>query len=523
MKEIKRVLDKEIVRTAGLLSSEQSWKSLISSVVEQSFDLTHTDIAALYLFENQETRNSPLRLVYKRGKFEVPLRLKGDSDLISFLRESGESVVLTEPVPGLFTDLLLTPGMKSGMALPLQAPKTHLGILIINSKHPRHFNRERFDFLESFAKMAGGLLHNSRMFQETKDYLKTIEEMERYQENIFSSMSNLLITTDEKGTIRYFNSAAARRLGWDEGMLGEPLQALFKQKISNKVLKTLKLAEESGELFLGIEGIFKTPGGDMDYSLNISPLRGKRGKHMGLTLLMSDQTAEKELKNKVSLAVEERRVIKDMFARYLSSDIVQQLTEAPETVKPGGDKKNATVFFADIRGYTSFSEGKDPTYIIDVLNAYFSEAVEIVIKYGGYIDKFIGDCIMAAWGVPMVNEESDAVHAVSCALEIQQLVASSARRFFTGKADHLKIGIGMHTGPLVAGNLGSDRRMDYSVIGDTVNVAARLEGVAEADEVIITEDTRNYIQDSFKLEDRGSVKVKGKDKALRIYNVIDKV
>jgi class 3 adenylate cyclase len=145
-----------------------------------------------------------------------------------------------------------------------------------------------------------------------------------------------------------------------------------------------------------------------------------------------------------------------------------------------------------------------------------------VIKHRGYIDKFIGDCIMAAWGVPLQSEEEDAFHAVSCALEIQQLVASEKRKFFHGDAEHLKIGIGMHTGPLVAGNLGSKRRMDYSVIGDTVNVAARLEGVAEAGDVIITEDTTELIGDAFKLKKLKPVRVKGKAEPIPIYRVLEK-
>jgi class 3 adenylate cyclase len=193
--------------------------------------------------------------------------------------------------------------------------------------------------------------------------------------------------------------------------------------------------------------------------------------------------------------------------------------ENPELVKPGGDKKTATVFFADITGYTAFSEGKDPQYIIGVLNEFFNEAVEIVINNNGYIDKFIGDCIMAAWGVPMKTEAEDAILAVTSALQIHELVRSAKRSFFRGEASKLKISVGMSSGPLVAGNVGSSRRMDYTVLGDTVNTAARLESVAVAEEIIITQFTRDLIGDRFKLEERKPVKVKGKEKPLVIFNV----
>jgi class 3 adenylate cyclase len=209
-----------------------------------------------------------------------------------------------------------------------------------------------------------------------------------------------------------------------------------------------------------------------------------------------------------------------MFCRYMSQEVLASLMESPDEVKLGGDKRIATVFFADIRGYTSFSEKRDAAQIVEILNEYFSEAVEQVVKYKGYIDKFIGDCIMAVWGVPMPAEKDDAVNAVSCALAIQKLVSSQKRKFFKKEASQLRIGIGVNTGPLVAGNLGSVQRMDYSVIGDTVNLAARLEGVAMADEVIISHETRNQLGETFHLEERDPVQVKGKKKPIQIYNVL---
>jgi class 3 adenylate cyclase len=209
-----------------------------------------------------------------------------------------------------------------------------------------------------------------------------------------------------------------------------------------------------------------------------------------------------------------------MFCRYMSREVVSNLMEYPDKIKLGGDKKIATVFFADIRGYTSFSEGREPEEIIEILNEYFGEAVEHILKHKGYIDKFIGDCIMAVWGVPLTREKDDAINAVSCALAIQSMVRSAKRKFFRNDASRLRIGIGVNTGPLVAGNLGSLQRMDYSVIGDTVNLAARLEGIAGPDEVIISRTTQEHVGAFFRLEKRPDVRVKGKEKPIQIYNVL---
>jgi adenylate cyclase len=511
----------ELVRASSLLTGEISFQKLIAILVEQALDITRSDLAAFYLCDPDQPR-ADLVLAYRRGRFDAGDRISPRSELVTFLEESAESVVLLDRGESPFADLFLSEESSSGMALPVSTPKARIGILIVNSVHERHYNRSRFQFLDSFAGLAGGMLHNARMFRELQEYLRQIEELQRYQENVFQSMTNLLVTTDEKGAIHYFNEAAASRLGISDEHIGNSLGSVLGKGLSKKVLKTVDSARDGGSTILGVEGIYRNPGGDMDFSLNVSPLRGKRGRHEGLTLLFTDQTAENELKQRMEVVSEERRLIKDMFARYLSNDIVQSLVDKPELVKPGGGSKNATIFFADIRGYTSFSEGKDPGYIVQVLNEYFNEAVEIVIRHRGYIDKFIGDCIMAAWGVPMVNEEYDAIQAVSCAVEIQQLVNSKKRSFFTGKAAKLRIGIGMHTGPLVAGNLGSSRRMDYTVIGDTVNVAARLEGVAGAGEVIITENTRKHLGEQFQIENREPVKVKGKAKPIQIYNVLGK-
>ncbi len=510
----------ELVRAGSRLSHQQNFNDLVSVLVEQAIDISLSDMACLFLKTDHDQTESDYKLVYRRGNFASPVIIGSQSETIHFLTECREAVVIIEREPSPFADIFLNSQMQSAIALPLLTSRGNLGVLILNDKKSGFYNREKFSFLDAFCKLAGGILQNARLYQELKDYLKRIEEIERYQENIFSSMTNLLITTDKEGRMQYYNAAAAIGAGLTDEDMGSKLQDYFKDRLGIKILETIKKSREEMREYLGIEGILKGKDKkDIDFSLNLSPLKSKRGNGEGITLLFTDQSREQELQQEMTKVVEERRIIKDMFSRYLSVELVQQLVDQPDLVNPFGAKKDATIFFADIRGYTSFSEGQDPAYIIEILNAYFSEAVEIVIRNQGYIDKFIGDCIMAAWGVPMQTEEQDAINAVTCALEIQKLVGSKTRNFFTGKAAALKIGIGIHSGLLVAGNLGSRRHMDYTVIGDTVNIAARLEGVAKAGEVIITEATRSYLGDMFKLEKREPVTVKGKDKPIPIYMV----
>ncbi len=512
----------ELSRASSLLSAGADFGELESILVEQSCDITRSDLAALYLYTGDpRDSRTPLRLSYKRGPWAVPASLARSGEAVSFLEDCGEAAVLNRRRACALEGILLHPEMASGMALPVAVPKTRVGILFVNARTENHYDRIRMNFLGSFCSLAAGMLRSARLFQELKEHAAVIESLERYQESVFSSMTNLLLTTERDGSVRYFNDEAARAFGLSEEDVGKPLTDLLGTRVDPKILRTVEETLSKGSTILGVEGIAAGSRGDLDFSLNLSPIRGKRSdRHDGLTLLFTDQSRERALKEKMNVVVEERRAIKDMFSRYLSSEVVQSLMDSPDQVRLGGAGKKATVFFADIRGYTSFSEGRTPEYIVEVLNDYFSQAVEVVLKYKGFIDKFIGDCIMAAWGVPMTSEAEDAVNAVTCALEIQKLIEDPMRTFFRGDAEHLRVGIGMHTGYLVAGNLGSSRRMNYSVIGDTVNVAARLEGVAKAGEVIITEDTRGLLGSAFQLEEREPVKVKGKVEPIHIYRAV---
>ncbi|AFG37127.1 adenylate/guanylate cyclase domain-containing protein [Spirochaeta africana] len=510
---------RNFVRAGTLLAARSTRQDQLQVLVDQTYDITNAALCCAYIYPPDDSTEQFLLLSARRGRRAVTQRIPLKDELIGFMEDCREALVLSEPHPHYFHSAFLDPQMYSAAVLPLFSGSSSIGIVILNAEQPGFFRRDRFSFLESFVQLASGTLHSAALYRQLQDQYRAIEELERYQSSIFSSMTNLLVTLDEKGHIEYANDIAREKLGIRDEDLGRKFYSVFTKIFSKKILSAIQHAENTGSMELGLQGILQRDGQQIDFALNISPLRGKRGRKEGVILLFTDQTAEKQLKSEMSTVVEERRAIKDMFARYLSNDIVQSLMQTPELVRPGGDKKTATIFFADIRGYTAFTESKDPEFIIGVLNDYFSEAVEVILKYRGFIDKFIGDCIMAAWGVPMYSAESDAVSAVSCAVELQELVRSPKRRFFTGDASHLKIGIGMHTGPLIAGNLGSDQRMDYSVIGDTVNVAARLEGVAGPNDIIITQDTRDLIGDRFRLKELEPVSVKGKRKPLHIFKV----
>jgi adenylate cyclase len=514
---MKSTLD-DVVRAGTIIGRGFDIKQFIASLVEQLFDITGSHLVCFY---SHGEKNS--RLLYRRGKYRVKEVFSGGEEPFQFILESGESVVLTERKVSPFIGLLLNDAMNSGVALSVGTDKKTYGFVVLNSEKALFFTRSRLQAAEAVTKLAGEYFHNSVLHNQLKEYTRKIESLERYQASIFSSMTSLLLAVDGNGNLKYFNRMAGASFLLNENDIGKNIITLFTGKIGKKIMNVIRSSVEKGSEVLGAEGIYRNGDNEIDFSLNTSPLYTSKRKREGLTLLFTDQSMERRLEKEVKTVKEERRLIKDVFSRYLSDSVVARLVENPDLVHLDGDKKEGTIFFADIRGYTSFSEGKDPEYIIKILNEYFSVAVEIIMDHRGYIDKFIGDAIMAAWGVPLKTEEEDAQLAVSCALELQKMVKSSKRAFFKNEASNLKIGIGIHTGPLVAGNLGSAQRVDYTVIGDTVNIASRLEGIAGPNEIIITGSTLSLLSKNFKVEERSPVRLKGKKKPLKIFNVIKKV
>ncbi len=188
-------------------------------------------------------------------------------------------------------------------------------------------------------------------------------------------------------------------------------------------------------------------------------------------------------------------------------------------VKKGGQLVGeCTVFNSDIRGFTPLSEGSRPEVLVDLLNDYFEQMVEILFKYEGTLDKFMGDGIMALWGAPVVHPD-DAFRSVSCALEQMEALGKFNRLRIDSNQQPLAIGIGIHTGPLVAGYIGSSKALSYTVIGDTANTSARLCGVANSGQVLVSEVTLAKLQGKFVYEELPPAHLKGKEKPFRVFDV----
>lgn len=219
-----------------------------------------------------------------------------------------------------------------------------------------------------------------------------------------------------------------------------------------------------------------------------------------------------------------RREIQAAFGQYVAPEIVRQIANDPDRVKLGGERKMITVLFADIRGFTTISEAlcDEPEVLTRLINGVLSELSAIVTRHGGTIDKYIGDCLMAFWNAPLDDPEH-AAHAISAALEMIGKMAEDRSNTKTESAQghSISIGVGINSGECLVGNMGSHLRFDYTVLGDPVNVASRLEEMSGEYEVplLIGEATVGLAGDSFDYLELGSVRVRGKQSAQMIYTI----
>ncbi len=230
----------------------------------------------------------------------------------------------------------------------------------------------------------------------------------------------------------------------------------------------------------------------------------------------------KIMSNQMVMAIENSRLsnIRYAFSRYVSPQLADNILSNPEKLKLGGERRNVTVLFADIRGFTTMTEKMKPEDVVDLLNTYLSGMSEVVFKYEGTVDKYIGDCVMAVFGAPIYHD-NDTERAIFTAVEMQSFVGEININREANGLPGVQIGIGVNTGEVIAGNMGSVDRMDYTVIGDVVNTASRLEGIAGPGQILVTKSVYNevkYLVDG-KFYDR--LFVKGKEKPVEVYEIRD--
>jgi adenylate cyclase len=217
--------------------------------------------------------------------------------------------------------------------------------------------------------------------------------------------------------------------------------------------------------------------------------------------------------------IRQQALVRSNFERFFTPHLAARIANSADAVKLGGDKRRVAVLFSDIRGFTALSETMNPDEMAKLLTEYFSEMVECVFRHGGTLDKFIGDAVMAQWGAPL-GETDDADRAMSAAMDMMEALDKLNEHWRNQNRPVLQIGIGLNIGDAFAGNIGSERRLEYTVIGDTVNTASRLCGVAGPGEILVSDDFKKALVTPPRMAPMPPMELKGKSQPVPVFKVV---
>jgi adenylate cyclase len=371
-----------------------------------------------------------------------------------------------------------------------------IGVAQALNKRGGHFSTKDESRLKAFAAQIAVSLENAKLFDD-------VLSIKNYNESILKSTSNGIVTLDADAKIVTANDAAETLLGLKRDILiGRDAARVFDEGnawIIDSLDKT-----SSGETALAIDAEFLRPdGGVSTVNLTAMPLIDASEDRIGSMLVLEDITEEKRIRSTMS--------------RYMSKEVADQLLSAGE-LELGGKEQKVTVMFSDIRSFTSIAEALGPRETVSLLNAYFTEMVDVIFQHGGILDKYMGDGIMALFGAPLVGPR-DADQALAAADDMMRRLAALNERRVAAGQQALDIGIGFSTGPTVVGNIGSVKRLDYTVIGDNVNLASRLEGATKqyGAKIVLSETTVRELQSPATLRELDLIRVRGKDRPVAVY------
>jgi len=328
-----------------------------------------------------------------------------------------------------------------------------LGVVQVLNKRGGQFTQVDIRRLKAFSAGIAVTLENARLFSD-------VLALKNYNESILKSLSNGVVTLDRECVIVKINEAAQRILGLSsEALVDRPAEQAF-GNLNAWITRSLEFVARMGATDYHADTDLKQPdGGVASVNLTAAPFLDTEGKSIGYMLVFEDITREKRVRN--------------TMARYVAKEVVDQLLASGEDVLEGSNLV-ATVLFADIRRFSLMSETMTPRNTVSLLNEFFTEMVEVIFTRGGMLDKYMGDGLMAIFGAPVVGS-ADADNALYVANEmIRALGVFNSRRARRG-SDPIEIGIGLATGEVLAGSVGASKRMEYTAIGNNVNLAARLE------------------------------------------------
>ena len=381
---------------------------------------------------------------------------------------------------------------------PIISENMLVGAIILFDKETRKgiedFNINDLKLLDSITIQTSFAYQNIRL-------LESLKKSNKLNENVMSSITTGIIGINLFGEIEFVNKEALRLLKKDNlEVVGNHYLIIFEK--DKHLQELIQKVEVDQERLFETEFTIKPNRKKIIVNLSCSPVFDEQKAFSGIVIAIDDLSKI----NKV----------KSTFKKYVSKNIVDKLLESEDSLNLGGTESDITILFSDIRGFTSMSEKLNPSEIVRLLNKYFQSMIDVVFKYNGTLDKIVGDELMVLYGVPLKNEK-DTENAVNTAIEMFKKLDQFNKEITKNGFEPFQIGIGINKGKAVSGNIGSEQQMNYTVIGDTINLGARLCSHAKSGQILISNSVKDHISKIHDFKKIPSIAVKGKSKPIDVW------
>ncbi|MBV9552236.1 MAG: GAF domain-containing protein [Alphaproteobacteria bacterium] len=482
------------------LSGELNLDTLIQRIMNAATDLMHAERASLFVYD---AGTHELWSRYAGGLGPNEIRIPASAGIAGAVYTSGIAANVGDAYadPRFDREIDHATGYhtRNILCMPIVSKTgARIGVTeVLNKRGGGGFTARDEDQLRAFTAQISVLLENAQLFDE-------VLSVKNYNENILRSTSNGMITTDLAGRVVTANTAALAILKHEEdAVIGRPSAELFAG--SNAwVVESMSRVAAKAEPDISLDAsLTAADGRAVSVNMTVEPLTGLNGTTIGSMLVFEDITDEARLKA--------------TMRRYMSREVADQLLASGDAALEG-KLQTVTILFSDIRNFTGLSEALGARETVALLNEYFNEMVEVVSRHGGILDKYIGDGVMALFGAPFKRPD-DADRALSVANEMLVVLEGLNRRRGARGEAPIEIRVGLATGDVIAGNIGSPTRVDYTVIGDSVNLASRLEVANKlyGTRILLDAATRESLKSPTALRQIDLLQVRGKDQPVAVY------
>lgn len=509
--ELERDQFRALVDIAALINSSLDLTNVLNEVMDTIISLTGAERGYLML-RNEETAEMELRIARNMerqtldsGDFEV------SRNVVQRVAASGTAIVTTnaqEDTRFKDSQSVVSYALRSILCVPLKVKGEVTGVIYADNKiHAGLFDGKMLNLMRAFANQAAVAIENARLFARVTASLDAITELKSLQDDIFASIASGVITANKDWYVTLINRRAQQILNTETG-IDEAIRLGDVLPIHDPRFQTIISAvSDTGEHLMNVEFDAMLGEDELNLSMNFSPLKDAYNHTQGVAIVLDDLTEEKRREAQIA-----------GVRRYLPTEVVDGI-ESAERLKLGGTRQVISIFFADIRGFSSFSEGVEPETLVELVNDYMTIASTAIHLYQGVIDKFMGDAVMALYNTPLRPQADHALRAARTALTVKNDVTLYHESVDPG--DRLMFGIGIHTGEAVVGNVGSPERLDYTAMGDSVNLAKRLQEVAAPQQILISGETYELIADKVEVIELEPIQVKGRTQYTQVYELID--